>query len=145
MKPYRTILYVAVGLAVFMLACGQDAQPTRQPTSRAPAATTAAQPAAPTATSSPQTPPTDEPQGGIPVYEWVATWGADPSDGVSFTSPNGIAIDSSDNVYVTEFRGNRVQKFTPDGVLVTQWGSEGSAEGHTNRTQGGQRRASLGC
>ena len=90
----------------------------------------------PTATPKPQTPTTNEPQSGIPVYEREATWGEDPSDGVHFTSPNGIAIDSSGNVYVTEFRGNQVQKFTSTGVLVAQWGSEGSEDGQFQNPTG---------
>ena len=132
MKPYRASLCLAAGLAVCLLACGQDADPTA--VSAAPAID-AAQPATTTTAASSQTPPSDESQRGIPVYESAATWGDDPS-GVSFSSPNGIAIDSSDNVYVTEFRGNRVQKFTADGVLVTQWGSEGSGEGQFQNPTG---------
>ena len=66
----------------------------------------------------------------------AAIWGNAPAEGVSFTSPNGIAIDSSDNVYVTEFRGNRVQKFTSDGVPVAQWGSKGSEGGQFQNPTG---------
>ncbi len=55
----------------------------------------------------------------------MAIWGLDVSDDISFSFPNGVAIDSAGNVYVTEFSGNRVQKFTPEGVLLSQWGVEG--------------------
>ena len=60
MKTYRTILSMVVGLAVFMLACGEDVESTRLSTAtpRGPAATAVpaipaaevVQPAAPAAT-----------------------------------------------------------------------------------------------
>jgi sugar lactone lactonase YvrE len=62
-----------------------------------------------------------------PTYEEVAVWGRD--DGNTFTSPNGVAIDADGNVYVTEFNGDRVQQFTPDGVLITTWGGTGAEPG----------------
>ena len=40
-----------------------------------------------------------------------------------------MAIDADDNVYTTEFQGNRVQKFSPEWELLNQWGSEGSEDG----------------
>ena len=108
MKTYRSILCIAAGLLFFVAACRQDADPTPTSNPQAPTSTVAS--SAPvvepiTATSSAQ--PADEAKKG-PIYEWLVTWGDDPSSGISFSSPNGIAIDSSDNVYVTEFRGNRV-------------------------------------
>jgi DNA-binding beta-propeller fold protein YncE len=43
-----------------------------------------------------------------------------------FTNPDGIAIDSSGNVYVSDTINNdRVQKFTPNGVHINQWGNPG--------------------
>ena len=55
----------------------------------------------------------------------MAIWGLDASDDTSFWFPNGVAIDSAGNVYVTEFSGNRVQKFSPEGLLLSQWGVDG--------------------
>ena len=82
MKAYRTTLWMAAGLAVCMLACGQDTEPTRGPTSTlggsgatvAPAAPAnhAAQSATFPAASSLQPPSTDVLQ-GIPAYELVVT------------------------------------------------------------------------
>lgn len=51
-----------------------------------------------------------------------------------FYFPNGIAVDVSGNVYVTDGQGdwaNRVRKITPDGVVTTLAGSDtaGSADG----------------
>ena len=53
-----------------------------------------------------------------------------------FNGPFGIAIDSSDNVYVTDARNNRVEEFTSSGVYVTQWGSMGSGNGQFNFVSG---------
>jgi len=36
-------------------------------------------------------------------------------------SPNGVAMDASDNVFVTDYDGHRVLKYTSAGVLLTSW------------------------
>ncbi|MDX6450512.1 MAG: tripartite motif-containing protein 71 [Gaiellaceae bacterium] len=36
--------------------------------------------------------------------------------------PDGVATDASDNVYVTESSGNRVQKFSSSGTFLLAWG-----------------------
>jgi DNA-binding beta-propeller fold protein YncE len=41
----------------------------------------------------------------------------------------GVALDSAGYVYVSEFTGNRVQKFTSGGTYVAQFGSSGSGNG----------------
>lgn len=38
-----------------------------------------------------------------------------------FSFPEGIAIDSSDNIYVVDMGNNRIQKFNSSGVYITQW------------------------
>jgi streptogramin lyase len=54
-----------------------------------------------------------------------------------FFSPQGVAVDGSGNVYVTEFANNRVQKFTSSGAYQgVTWGSTGSAPGQFNRPMG---------
>ena len=40
-----------------------------------------------------------------------------------FKTPSGIAVDSSDNVYVTDGGNNRIQKFDSNGKFITKWGS----------------------
>lgn len=44
-------------------------------------------------------------------------------------SPNGVAVDGSGSVFVTDYDGARVHKFTSSGALVTTWGSTGVAPG----------------
>lgn len=41
----------------------------------------------------------------------------------------GIAIDNSNNVYIADTFSNRIQKFTSDGLFVTEFGSPGSGNG----------------
>jgi DNA-binding beta-propeller fold protein YncE len=69
--------------------------------------------------------------------KFVTKWGSRGSgdgqfgsgDGLYFTGPTGIAVDSSGNVYVSDFANDRIEKFTADGKFVTKWGSRGSGDG----------------
>ena len=70
----------------------------------------------------------------IPDYTVGAELGQDGD--VQFQGPNGVAIDVDDNVYTTEFMGNRVQKFNQAGELLTTWGSEGSEDGQFRNPTG---------
>jgi len=52
--------------------------------------------------------------------------------GAQFNTPNGVAVDSSGNVYVGDTRNNLIRKITPEGVVSTlagQAGVYGSANG----------------
>jgi tripartite motif-containing protein 71 len=40
-----------------------------------------------------------------------------------FNSPNGIAVDSSGNVYVADTGNDRIQKFSGNGTFISKWGS----------------------
>jgi len=51
----------------------------------------------------------------------------------SFSSPCGVAVDSSGNVYVTDFGNNVIRKITPAGVVTTLAGLAGSS-GSTDAT-----------
>ena len=72
----------------------------------------------------------------LPMFTEAAVWGQNPDGNVRFSAPNGIALDSSDNVYVTEFQGNRVQKFTTDGKLLLEWGTARSENGQFRNPTG---------
>ena len=71
-----------------------------------------------------------------PSYTLIEEWQLGGDSDVRFLAPNAIAIDSEDNIYTTEFMGNRVQKFDSDGERVIAWGSEGSENGEFRNPTG---------
>src|SRR6185312_16089069 len=56
-------------------------------------------------------------------------FGSSGSGNGQFSSPRGIAIDNSGNLYVSDSNNNRVQKFNSAGVYQSQFGSSGSGNG----------------
>ncbi len=46
-----------------------------------------------------------------------------------FLQPNGVALDSSDNIYVVDTYNYRIQKFNSNGVYLSKFGSVGSGNG----------------
>jgi len=60
-----------------------------------------------------------------------ATFADGTGTGASFNQPTGIAVDSSNNVYVIDRTNNRVRRITPAGVVTTLAGqtTAGSADG----------------
>ena len=62
-------------------------------------------------------------------YGFVTKWGSLGSADGQFNSPNGVAVDASGNVYVTDQGNNRIQKFTSTGTFITKWGAAGSGDG----------------
>ncbi len=52
-----------------------------------------------------------------------------PDRSYHFSSPTGIAVDASGNVYVADRSDHRIQKFDSDGNYLTQWGYYGNGEG----------------
>ena len=66
---------------------------------------------------------------GTFITSW-GTAGTSPSGG-TFSSPTGIDVNSSDNVYVADFGSpnTAVQVFTSNGTFITSWGSVGSGDG----------------
>ncbi len=65
--------------------------------------------------------------------EYLDEWGTLDGDRGSgqgdFNGPKGIAIDSSDYIYVVDSQNDRVQKFDSQGTYLDEWGSDGSGEG----------------
>jgi DNA-binding beta-propeller fold protein YncE len=58
-------------------------------------------------------------------------WGEYPDAGVPDV-PTGIAVDSSDNVYVTKKATDQIQKFDKDGNLLDEFGGTGNTAGLLN-------------
>ncbi len=65
-------------------------------------------------------------------YKGALNFGSAGNGNGQFNAPVGIAFDSSGNIYVTDVSNNRVQKFTANGVYVSQFGSAGSGNGQFN-------------
>ena len=62
-------------------------------------------------------------------YSFFMKWGSYGSGNGYFNQPNGVAIDSSDNVYVVDVDNSRIQKFDCMGNFITKWGSKGTGNG----------------
>ena len=71
-----------------------------------------------------------------PTYTLIEEWRLGSDSDAQFVGPNAIVIDSNDNLYITEFMGNRVQKFNADGEFITAWGSEGVENGQFRNPTG---------
>lgn len=53
-----------------------------------------------------------------------------------FKIPIGLALDSSSNVYVTEYLNHRIQKFNSSGVFQFKFGTSGNGNGQFNNPKG---------
>ena len=62
------------------------------------------------------------------AYSFIGKWGSKGSGDGQFASPSGIAIDSSNDIFVLDTGNNRVQKFSNNGTFITKWGSAGEGE-----------------
>ena len=54
---------------------------------------------------------------------FILAWGSQGSGPSQFSGLDGVAVDSSGNVYVADTFNGRVEKFTSTGTFLTQWGS----------------------
>jgi serine/threonine-protein kinase len=73
------------------------------------------------------------PAGVVTTLAGSGISGSDDGTGTaaSFNRPEGVAVDSSGNLYVADFSNNKVRKITPAGVVTTLAGSgrQGSRDG----------------
>jgi uncharacterized protein YegP (UPF0339 family) len=60
---------------------------------------------------------------------FVTKWGQNGEGDGEFVLPQGVALDSSDNVYIGEGGNHRIQKFSSSGTFITKWGSHGEGDG----------------
>ena len=60
---------------------------------------------------------------------FLTAWGSEGTGDGQFQAAWSVAVDGSGSVYVADFSGDRVQKFTATGDYLTQWGTSGSEPG----------------
>jgi DNA-binding beta-propeller fold protein YncE len=60
-----------------------------------------------------------------PPADWVLMWGEWGSGDGQFRYPQGIAVDSGGNVFVSDNENHRIQEFTADGQFLTSIGGFG--------------------
>jgi sugar lactone lactonase YvrE len=66
----------------------------------------------------------------------LTRWGSYGSGPGQFNSPQGVAVDSAGNVYVTDTYNHRVEVFDNNGAFLMQWGDYGIAPGQFYRPMG---------
>lgn len=69
-------------------------------------------------------------------HQFVAKWGSEGSGDGQFSNPTGLAIDSSESIYVVDNGNNRIQKFNLTGEFITKWGSYGTGNGQFDYPKG---------
>ena len=65
-------------------------------------------------------------------YQFVAKWGSLGTGNGQLDYPEGVAVDSSGDVYVADSDNDRIQKFSADGTYLAKWGRLGSSNGRFN-------------
>jgi tripartite motif-containing protein 71 len=69
-------------------------------------------------------------------YQYLKQWGSKGSAFGQFLTPNGIVVDSSGNVYVTDTGNSRIQKFDSNGNFITKWDFVSPDAGQIVRPEG---------
>lgn len=60
-------------------------------------------------------------------------WGEEGSGDGQFNLPWGVTVDSDGNVWVADWRNDRIQKFTSDGRFLAKYGEPGDGDGQFHR------------
>jgi|GEM_PF-5612273 len=59
------------------------------------------------------------------IFKCETRWGNGGLDQGQFNEPNAISVDPSDNVYVSDSKNNRIQKFDANGKFILAFGEKG--------------------
>ena len=69
-------------------------------------------------------------------HEWIADIGGPGTGDGQFLWPAGLALDSEENLYVTDQTVHKIVIFDKDGAFLDKWGEAGAGEGQFNRPSG---------
>jgi tripartite motif-containing protein 71 len=113
-RYYRSLMPILVLISSSMVhQCGPPSPTSIQPASRNP-------------------PPIIQTASG---YSFITKGSNGRADG-QFSGPEGVAVDSSGNVYVADWGNDRIQKFSSNGTFITRWGSIGTGAGQFSGPEG---------
>ena len=74
---------------------------------------------------------------GTFITQWGSLGnGSAPAMNERFYYPTGIAVDSTNNVYVVDTGNNYIKKFDSNGTFITKWGGSGDTDGRFMFPQG---------
>ena len=59
-------------------------------------------------------------------FQKIRSFGSAGSGNWQFNGPAGVAVDGDDNIYVSDYRGNRIHKLTPNAEFLSSVGTKGS-------------------
>jgi len=68
--------------------------------------------------------------------KFLMQWGSQGDNDGQLVFPAGLAIDSEDNIYVTDQNNGRIQKFTSNGTFLTKWSTDGNKESQFSEPEG---------
>ena len=127
-RSWRTCLSLLLSIPLALsCAASPAASPTPPP---APTNQSATPTTAPTRAAAPTPAATRASAGSWQVFAGDRTAPAD------LNTPTGIALDAQGNVYVADTGNNRIQKLSPTGQPLAQWGTEGNAPGQLRYPDG---------
>ena len=56
-----------------------------------------------------------------PTGKWIRQIGRTGSGPAEFSSPRGVSIDSSDNLFVDDTGNNRIEELSTSGMFMSEW------------------------
>jgi YD repeat-containing protein len=71
-----------------------------------------------------------------PALVYSLQFGTKGTGNGQFTGPAGDAVDAGGNVWVNDFGGDRIEKFSSSGVFIASYGSEGTGGGQFSEPAG---------
>jgi tripartite motif-containing protein 71 len=74
-------------------------------------------------------------EGAAPSFVLVREWGTKGTAAGEFDQPGGLVFGLDGTLYACDQVNHRVQRFTPDGKFLDQWGQYGDADGQFGKPE----------